>query len=296
MSKSSNRNSKSKKNKNSKITNEKNKKRIFIISILFILILAFLLFGILKLSSSSNNNRIILFEEKYNSSTKEIIFYYDGQNIDDSINIEQGYLLQLKKDYSIDYFDLDISKMSSKDKEKIDSKLGISGKTPSIIVVQDKKIVAVQEGFIESHNLVSLFIKLNILKEDSKYKTVDNLVFIDYKQYKEIIENKKDSIIIVGKAACKYCESVKPIFNNISKAYKEDIIYLDLSDLSQDDIKDFFDEIPKQGYKEESLKKDGSFSTPTLFIIKRGKIDSYLEGARTLEEYVSYLKENKMIK
>lgn len=286
-----------KQNKNRKLSKEKNKKNIFKLAILFIFMLAFLLFGILKINSSSNDNKKLMkkFEEKYNSSKMEILFYFDGQNVDDSITIEESYLIQLKKDYNIDYLELDVSKISKKDKENIDNKLGISGDTPSIIIVEDRKIVAVQEGFIESHNLVSLFIKLNILKKDCKYKTIDNLVFVNYDNYKELIEKKKDSIVVVGKAACKYCESVKPIFNNISKAYNEKINYLDLSDLSQNDIKEFFDEIPKQGYKEEKLKNDGSFNTPTLLILKNGKIDSYLEGARTLEEYVNYLKDNKMI-
>lgn len=293
-----NKTNKSKQKKDKRLKEIKNKNRIFIIVIFFITLLAFLLFGILKMNSSSydNNKLMKIFEEKYSSNVTEIIFYNDSENNDDSTDLERGYLIQLSKDYDIDYFDLDISKLSNKDKEEINIKLGISGETPSIIVVQDKKVVAVQEGFIESHNLVSLLIKLNILKEGSKYKTIDNLVFIDYDKYDEIIREKKNAIIVVGKAACKYCESVKPIFNNISKAYKTNIYYLDLSDLKQDDAKKFFDKLPEQGYKEEKLETDGIFSTPTLLVIKKGKIDSYLESARSLEDYIDYLKENEMIK
>ena len=291
-----NKNNYSKQNNNNKIEKVDNKNNVFIIVILLVVLLAFLLFGILKISSSNNNNIMKQFEEKYNSNTMQILFYNDSKNNDDATDLERSYLIQLGKDYNIDFFDLDISKLSKKDKEEIDNKLGVSGEIPSIIIVKDKKIVAVQEGFIESHNLVSLLIKLKLLDKDSKYKNIDNLTFIDYDKYNEIIKSKDNAIIVVGKAACKYCESIKPIFNNISKAYKTDIYYLDLSDLKQESATKFFEEIVKQGYEDEELKEEGMFNTPTVLVVKKGKIDSYIQNARTLEEYIEYLKENKMIK
>lgn len=290
-------NNKRKQSNKSKLEVTKNKNRIFLGVLISITLLALFLFGILKITSSSHNDIMTKFEEVYESDDEQIIFYNDSSTTDgDENSLENDYLIQIKKDFKIDYLDVDISKMNNKNIDDINNKLGISGKTPSIIVVKDKKIIAVNEGFIESHNLISFLVKANVLKEGDKYSKVDNLKFIDYDRYNEIIKEKKDSIVVVGKAACKYCESVKPILNNISKAYKVDINYLDLSDMKKEDAQDFFEKIPEQGYKEEKLENEGVFSTPTLFIIKKGKIDNYMQNARSLDEYVEYLKDNKMIK
>lgn len=290
-------NNKRKQSNKSKLEVTKNKNRIFLGVLISITLLALFLFGILKITSSSHNDIMTKFEEVYESDDEQIIFYNDSSTtyVDEN-SLENDYLIQIKKDFKIDYLDVDISKMNNKNIDDINNKLGISGKTPSIIVVKDKKIIAVNEGFIESHNLISFLVKANVLKEGDKYSKVDNLKFIDYDRYNEIIKEKKDSIVVVGKAACKYCESVKPILNNISKAYKVDINYLDLSDMKKEDAQDFFEKIPEQGYKEEKLENEGVFSTPTLFIIKKGKIDNYMQNARSLDEYVEYLKDNKMIK
>ena len=84
--------------------------------------------------------------------------------------------------------------------------------------------------------------------------------------------------------------------SNISKGYKFDINYLDLMDLNDEDYREFFMEIPEIGYNEESLQTDHVFQTPTIFIVKNGKIVSYVGGIKSLEEYISYFSENKIIK
>ena len=104
-----------------------------------------------------------------------------------------------------------------------------------------------------------------------------------------------DAIIIVGKAGCIYCMSAKPILNNISKAYKKEFKYLDLSDLSKDDIEDFFKDIQNKGYDDENLKDKQVFSTPTVLITKDNKVVAYTSGSKEVNEYIDFLKKNKAI-
>lgn len=188
-----------------------------------------------------------------------------------------------------------MSKLNTKNREEIESTLGINSVSPTTIVVKNKNIIAVQEGFIESNKLVDMFVDANLLEKGSKYVPVDNLKFIDYETYLKLLDNDDANVVIVGEAGCEYCISVKPILNNISKAYKIDINYLDVSDMNQEQLKEFFDRLPDLGYNNEKLETDGTFSMPTMLIIKDGKITSYLEEVKSLEEYISYLRENDII-
>lgn len=262
-----------------------------------ILLLVFLLF-IIKFNTivKSKSKKIMNdFNEAYSSIEPNILFYYDSEEENIEYEIEKRYLIDLKKEFKFNYIEIDISKLNKKSIDEVNSKLGIEGVTPSIIIVQNQRVLALSDGFIESHNLVNLFKETGILNENNKFSQISDLKFINYKEYKKIIKEKDINVIIVGKAACEYCMNAKPTLNNISKAYKKEFKYLDLSDLSKDDLKDFFDDIEKKGYDDEKLKENGSFSTPTILLTKDDKIISYLAGYRKLEEYIDYLKENKAI-
>lgn len=285
--------------KNTKLSNKRKRKFEIIGFICSILLLVFLLFVVVKISTNvkSESQKIMqTFSEAYTSDGLNIIFYYNSNETDnDEYEIQNRYLIDFKKEFKLNYIEIDISKINEKDKNYINSKLGIDGTSPSIIIVQDEKVVALSEGFIESHNLIKLLKEVNIIDEDSKYSQISNLKFINYEDYKNILKEKDINVVIVGKASCKYCMSVKPILNNISKAYKKEFKYLDLSDLSTDGAKAFFENIQKNGYDDDSLKESGLFSTPTILLTKDGKIISYLSGARELDDYIEYLKENKAI-
>lgn len=287
-------------NKNKKLSNKQKRNFEIIGFICSILLLVFLLFVIVKISTnvkSESTKTMQTFNEAYTSDELNIIFYYDSNKTEDEeYEIQNRYLIDFKKSFKINYTEIDISKISEKNKNDINSKLGIAGTSPSIIIVKNEKVVATSEGFIESHNLLNLLKDVGLIDEDANYSQISNFKFINYKDYKKILKDKEINVIIVGKAACKYCMSAKPILNNISKAYKKEFKYLDLSDLSKDDVKAFFENIQKNGYDDESLKESGIFNTPTILLTKDGKIISYLSGYRELDYYIEYLKENKAIK
>jgi thiol-disulfide isomerase/thioredoxin len=278
---------------------ENKKVKIVLIATVIILLLVSLLV-VLSLGNKvkSESEQIM---EKFNnvlsSSSLQTIIYYNSAELEAKTGLfELEYLNQISKDYKIDYFEIDYSKLNEKNRNEIENTLGINGTDPTTVVVKDNKVVAVQEGFIESHKYVDFLIKANVLKEGSKYSKVSNLTFIDYNDYLDIIKNKYVNLVVVGQAGCEYCKAAKPILNNIAKGYKIKINYIDVTDLNNTQLKEFFDELPKLGYDNEELTENDSFSMPTLLIIDNGKIISYYEGSHSLEEYVSYLKENKVIK
>lgn len=262
-----------------------------------IVLLIFILIIFLSINTEKSDSKKLYeqFNEYYSSNTEKVVLYFDSED-DKQVenNIEISYLNQLSRDYNFKYLKLDLSKLSKEKKNEIDSKLGIK-KYPSVAVLKNKKVVAINEGFIESHNLTNLLISVNILPKDGKYKYISNIIFIDYNKYKKIIDKKDTNIIVIGQAGCQYCYAVKPILNNISRAYDVDVNYLDVSDLSKNDLKELFDKLPSLGYNDKSLTTNDTFSMPTILLTKKGKIIKYIQGEKTLEEYIKLFKEYNVI-
>ena len=239
----------------------------------------------------------IEFDEYYQDETFKVFFYYDSDNTEDGkSSLEISYLLQINKDYDIDYLVLDKALFNDDDENNIEKKLGIKDEKDTISIVKDSNVIATQSGFVESQELVQLLVEAHALPEDSKYKPTDNIKFINYDKYRQLLDSDEEKVVVIGEAGCQYCASAKVVLNNISKGYKFDINYLDLMDLNDEDYREFFMEIPEIGYNEESLQTDHVFQTPTIFIVKNGKIVSYVGGIKSLEEYISYFSENKIIK
>lgn len=264
-----------------------------------VILLVLVLFGLLKINANvkSESDKIMeQFNASYESENANIIYYYDSTNTENDEGIfELEYIKQISKDYKLDYVVIDKSKVKNKDLNNLYSTLGISGKIPTTIIVQNKNVLGVQEGYKESNRLVEFLVETKVLENGSKYSEVDNLNFIDYEEYQKILDKKKkSSIVIIGQPACEYCKRIKVYANNISKAYEVTINYLDVMELTGVERKEFFEKLPELGYDDESLESN-VFSMPTTFIIKDKKIVDYQQGAQSLEKFKEFLKENKVI-
>lgn len=280
--------------KGKKKTKQLSKNKVVILLIVSVFLLILSLFCIKNIKSDSKNI-VDNFNKYFSSDEIKVIYYYDSSTEDNKVIYGLNYLIQIKKDFDIDYLSIDKTMLNDKTKTKIENQLGINGISPTTIIVKDKKVIAVQEGFIESHKLVELFTKVELLEKDSKFSMVDNLKFINYEDYVEMFDDEKKHIIVIGEAGCQYCYSIKPIINNISKAYKVDINYLDVADLTKEELKELFDKLPELGYDDENLVENQVFNMPTMLLVSKGKIVSYLSEAKDLNEYVKYLKTNEFI-
>lgn len=269
---------------------------IFSVSIILLVLALILILKFSNRAKSETQTVMDNFYEYYEAKENKVIFYYNSSNSEDYTgSYELNYLIQIGKDYKIDYFVVDSALLNDKNRLEVESSLGIKGTSPTTVVVNNKSVVAVQEGFIESNKLVDFLVSAKVLEKGSLYKPVDNLKFINYEDYLNILSNKKRNIVVMGQSGCEYCMTAKPILNNISKGYSLDIYYLDLSDLKRDEVTELFSKLPELGYNNDGLQQNNSFPTPTLLIIDNGKVTSYLDNVITLEEYVSFLKENKFI-
>ena len=278
----------------------KDKRKIQLIYFgVLILILLVALLAILNISDSAkeeSNNIMDKFHDYYESKDKKVIFYYDSLDSESSDGkTVLSFLIQISKDYDIDYLEIDKSNLNSKNRKEIESKLGVSSPDMVVAVVENQQIKAISDNYLEGNKLVDLFVEAKLLDKGSKYKPVDNIHFINYEDYMKIIKSEDKKVVIIGQAGCTYCIAAKEILNNISKAYKLDVYYLDVKDLQNNEYKELFDELPDKGYDDKKLTEEQTFDMPTLLIFKKNKVDSYLAGAKELEEYIKYLKEQKVI-
>lgn len=272
-----------------------NKCLIIGFSSLIILLLLLLVVILFNTKHKSDNKLINKFNSAFSSNDKTVIFYYDSDSESKEYELDIDYLNQLKRDYNIKILYLDKKLLQNSKLKEIESKLGVSNKMPVLSIVGKNRVFGGNDGVIESHNLVKLLINLDVLDKNSTYKDIDNIKFIDYSTYNELLDSDDNTIIVIGRTGCKYCAAVKPILNNISKAYKVDINYLDINDIEKENLKKLFEKLPDIGYDSTSFKDEGIFNMPTLFIVKKGKIKAYIENLNTLEEYVNFLKNNEVI-
>lgn len=110
---------------------------------------------------------------------------------------------------------------------------------------------------------------------------------IDYKEFNDLIENRKTFILYVGSASCSNCVEFEPKFKEVIKEQKiKNVKYIDL---------DKFNDKEKT-----SLNKIINISgTPTVIFVENGDEESMtnrINGNVSKEKIISRLKSNDYIK
>ena len=140
-----------------------------------------------------------------------------------------------------------------------------------------KKIIII------SITIVTLFILLltfGTKKDNSSYFKI-----ISYNEYTELINNKKDFILILSQDGCSHCKKYLPIAKKVANDNKVNIYDINLSTLNSI----------------EKSKIANSYNlkvTPTTIFIKKGKEEdttSRIISSTSEEKVISKLKELKYI-
>lgn len=284
--------------KNKETKNAKSSKSLLIglISTMIIVLVALLIYILTSKVSTFNNKREMMnqYREALKSSELSLIYYmHTGCQF---CALQEPILEQISKDYELEYVTLDSTKLSKKDNKEVLDTLNIEGRTPTLVVVKDGEVTATHVGYLEGHKLVEFFVKAELLDEKSTYKPEENLKFIEHEEFEEIKKEKEIQAVILGAATCDYCKAVRPILSDISKAYNLPIYYLGLDYLTKEESNNFKKELKDMGYNEKKLVEEGTYTTPSVLLIKNGKVISYITGYQETSDYVKYFKEQKLIK
>lgn len=279
----------------------KEKKKTIIVTV-SLAVVALLLIGVFifmelrqsKVIGSSESNEIMSgFNEVYNSKERSIIYY--ASTGCGYCELQKPILETIVEDFDLEYYSIDSTLLSNSQRNEVLENLEIEHATPTIVIVENGKVIDTQVGYTEGRDLVSFFIKNKILKKGSKYSAEENITFVDYEEYTKLIKSKNANIIVVGQSSCSHCMSYKPAINSVAGDYDITINYLNLTEMSQDESTKFFDSLNDIEYNDPDFLKDGSFGTPLTLIVKDGKVINYLSGQRTISQLVRELKKVGLI-
>ena len=229
----------------------------------------------MKLIDNNKVNKMLnKFDKTYNSEEKSVVLYASATC--HFCSLEKPIVKQIKKDYDLDIVELDVSLLTKKQRADIDKKLGIEGATPTTAIVRKGETLSIHVGYMDGQDYVDYLIENGILKEGSKYKPEDNLIFIGYDELLEL----KDGVVIFGYTSNQDCNELKATMNNISKKYDVDVFYYNFGKLNEEQFYDSFDYIDEINTDDLEIYDGDSFVYPTMVIIEDGKISKIIKETK----------------
>jgi len=129
----------------------------------------------------------------------------------------------------------------------------------------------------------------NAEKESENVKDNEKKEFIDISidDYLNKYNSEENSLVLIGRPTCHYCQIAEPILHNISYKYNIDINYLNTDNFQDGDSEKLI--------KSDSFFTNG-FGTPLLLVISNGSIKDKQDGLTDTNHYIEFLKENEFIK
>ena len=209
---------------------------------------------------------------KYMGSDDETVIYY-GSSTCSYCSLQTPIMKQIKEDYKIDYLYVDASKLSKEDQKEIFKVLDIEGSTPTIAVVKDDDVIDVNVGYMDGKETVEFLKKNKILDEGATYKPEENLTFIDFNRYKELVNEDSLNIIVMGQTTCSHCIAVKPVLSRVAGNNNITINYLNLTEMSQDEQSELIESLKSIGYSDAD-----NLGTPLTLITKNNHLEGKIEG------------------
>lgn len=231
-----------------------------------VLTFALVIFIMNYINKQKIENTMKKFDAAFESKEKQIIFF--ASETCHFCQLEKPILKQIVKDYNLDYIDIDASKLSEKQLNKVLKKLDIEYGTPTTVVLENGKPLYKQIGYVDGQDYVDFFIEAGLIKKDSKYLPEKNISFINFDEFKDL----NDGIVAIGYSANSDCNDIKKVLSNIAQDKKVTISYYNVAKLNEEEYYatfDYLDEINTKNYK---LYEDDKFVYPTILVIKNGKI------------------------
>lgn len=203
----------------------------------------------------------------------------------------QPIIEELSDTYQYGYYYINTDDISGTNLSKILGLLKIDEGnfgTPTLVVMQNGKQEAIQPGYTDREGLFKFLQENEIISKDAVYEADDaNLNKVDYAQYKEVIASDEEQVVVFAQTGCSHCESARPALNAIAKEYNLKISYLNITDLSTNDQKDFTNSL--------DILSEG-FGTPLTVIVKNNKVIDSIEGFESKDAMIDFFQKNNLIK
>lgn len=279
----------------------KEKKKAIIMTCILCLI-ALILIGLLVIGKLKENGTISNSEAKqimekfnkyYNSKKKTVIYY--ASTTCGWCSLQTPILETISQDYDMDYLYVDTSKLGKKQVNDIIEKLGIKSGTPQTIIIENKEVIDIANGYTDAKDYVEFFASNGLIPEDAVYSKEKSLTFVDYSEYEKLINDGNTHLIVIGQTTCSHCIAIKPTLNSIAEEYDLTINYININVVTQDEYNKFVETLKQMEYSDPAFVEKGSFGTPLIMIVKNGKISSYIAGERSKSQLVREFKKAGLI-
>ena len=272
------------------MSNEKKKTIIFtvILAIIAISLISILVVQKLKENGNITNNEVnqIMkdFDKYYNSKEKTVIYY--ASTTCGWCSLQTPILETIAEDYDMDYLYVDSSKLGKKQINEVTKKLEIKASTPMTVIVEKGKVIDIASGYQDPKEYVKFFASNGLIPEDAVYSKENNLNFIEYNTYEELISDGGTHVIVIGQTTCSHCIAIKPTLNSIAGEYNLVMNYINIDTLTESQYSNFSTSLKDIEYNDPDFVNEGSFGTPLILIVKNNKVSSYIAGERSKSQLV----------
>lgn len=274
---------------------EKQKKKMIIFTII-LSVIAIALMGVFAFIELRENNIIgsldsqkimTEFNKAYNKKEKTVIFY--SSSTCSYCELQKPIFETIVEDYNVKTYLIDSNSLSSTQRKEVLKKLGIEHATPTIVIVENGKVVASKVGYTDGSALVDFFKENKVVPKDAVYSKEAHITFINYDEYKSLIRKDDTSVIVIGQDGCSHCTNYKPALNSVAEDYNIAMNYLNLTNLTSEESNKLFENLKNIGYDDPEFLEDGSFGTPLTLIIEDSEVEHYISGERTISQLVREL-------
>ena len=124
--------------------------------------------------------------------------------------------------------------------------------------------------------LIAVCLGVYILDKNGKFGTYSN---------SNSTTNSKYELYYLGREGCGYCQMFQPNIDNIKKNYGINYIYVDIDEISSEELSDYLDR----------FEIGSSFGTPTIAIVKDGEYVANHVGYLSEQELYNFLKKYGVI-
>lgn len=135
--------------------------------------------------------------------------------------------------------------------------------------------------------IIGAFI-ISVIETNEKNKYYKTITF---NEVSEIMNSEETKIIYWASPSCDYCKMFSPIIKEVSYEYELTFNYLNTSSLDGDQYATMYTHFAEYDEKYNS----SNLGTPSLILVKDGKIVNISVGYLQEEELVDYLKTNGLI-
>lgn len=255
-----------------------------------ILIVIVVIIGIFIASAISSHIKGQKYVEivNHNFESKESHLVYLGRPTCGYCSLLKPYLDTYSKKYHFTFDYINTDNVTKSQLNTILKKFNLSSDTfgtPYLAVVKNGKKVAEQNGYVPENQLFDFLKEHKFIEEDKKLY----LNYIDYDQYKKLLEKGDKELFVFVQTGCSHCENAKPVLEQIAEEYNMTIHVFNISQFEDEQQqKDFTNSL--------SYYNEHEWGTPLMLVVENKEVKASKEGFESKDSYINFFKEQGFIK